>query len=201
VVGFHLPHASSTLQRSNIIPSSDHLTARKNHVSIGVEEARYSRSYTLMKMKLNESLNDSESEESQIKLSLPQDKPILAILDFCSLAAFAAIGKASHAADGSIDIGAVLITALPFLVSWFATSPFTGVYADTPTKENDGIFDVTKVVAKGWIVAVPLGCVGRGLIKGYVPPLPFVIVTMIATLVILTAVRLIYSFIGNKIAS
>ena len=48
--------------------------------------------------------------------------------------------------------------------------------------------------AKGWIVAVPLGCVLRGVIKGYVPPVPFVIVTMIATLVIVGGARVAFAF-------
>jgi hypothetical protein len=33
----------------------------------------------------------------------------------------------------------------------------------------------------------------RGVIKGYAPPIPFVIVTMIATLVILTVSRILFS--------
>lgn len=84
----------------------------------------------------------------------------------------------------------VVTVAFPFLLSWFATSPFTGVYS----KNDDGVLQTT---LKGWIVAIPLGCVFRGVIKGYVPPLPFVIVTMIATLVVLGGTRFVYSKVAG----
>lgn len=136
----------------------------------------------------------------------PLDKPIVASLDFIALTIFAAVGKASHSADGSLDIAAVFTTAFPFLVSWFVTSPLTGIYNDGGENSNRGeetesneYLDVVKVTLKGWAVAIPLGCVGRGLIKGYVPPLPFVIVTLIATLVILSTSRLLYAAVSKQI--
>jgi hypothetical protein len=130
-------------------------------------------------------------DDNDNKISSPLDQPALALLDAVSLLAFAAVGKASHTgANGSIDIGAVAAVAFPFLLSWFATSPFTGVYS----KNDDGVLQTT---LKGWIVAIPLGCVLRGVIKGYVPPLPFVIVTMIATLVVLGGTRFVYSKVSE----
>ena len=148
--------------------------------------------------------NDDESLHStNPRWSSPLDKPILAALDFVALTIFAAVGKASHSADGSLDIGAVLTTAFPFLVSWFATSPLTGVYNDLVVKgeaqEDNDYLNVVKGTLKGWAFAIPLGCVGRGLIKGYVPPVPFVVVTLIATLIILTTVRLLYSAARKQI--
>lgn len=143
-----------------------------------------------------------EGEGTQISTSLSSflDKPALAKLDILALVGFAAIGKASHtAADGSIDPFAVVVTAFPFVTAWLATSPITEVYKDLEidTAASNKI-DIAKSAlvqtAKGWAVAVPLGCVLRGLIKGYVPPLPFVIVTLVATLVILGAVRVVYAF-------
>jgi Protein of unknown function (DUF3054) len=133
------------------------------------------------------------------------DRPLLAILDLVALLVFAAIGKASHAAgDGTSlvqEASAVALTALPFILSWFATSFVTGVYQTIEKDDDDNwLTSSWKQTAKGWIVAVPLGCVGRGLIKGYVPPVPFVIVTMIATLVILGLTRMAYNFVavGSK---
>mmetsp|Transcript_9656 Transcript_9656/g.11559 ORF Transcript_9656/g.11559 Transcript_9656/m.11559 type:complete len:217 (-) Transcript_9656:860-1510(-) len=139
--------------------------------------------------------NQDEDEQAGgwNSLSTPLDRPVLAIVDLLSLFLFAGIGKASHSADGSLDIGAVLITALPFVTAWFVTSPLTGVYSDDDQSKNV-ISDAFVKTAKGWIIAVPLGCVLRGFIKGYVPPLPFVIVTMIATLVILGGARVVFSF-------
>ncbi|KAG7344385.1 DUF3054 domain containing protein [Nitzschia inconspicua] len=132
------------------------------------------------------------------------DRPVLAILDFVALMVFAAIGKASHAVGDETtlfqELSGVALTALPFVVSWFATSFVTGVYqtiriSDDTNNNNDWLASTWKQTAKGWIVAVPLGCVGRGLIKGYVPPIPFVIVTMIATFVILGLTRTAYYFV------
>ena len=52
---------------------------------------------------------ESESKE----ISTPLDKPLLASIDFASLVTFAGVGKASHSADGSLDIAAVFVTAFP----------------------------------------------------------------------------------------
>jgi len=123
--------------------------------------------------------------------------PILAALDVVALVGFAAVGKASHAPDGSIDLGAVLVTAFPFVTAWLATSPLTGIYQPLDSSPSSTTIDVAREAlfqtAKGWAIAVPLGCALRGVIKGYVPPAPFVIVTLIATLVILSVVRVAYA--------
>ena len=123
-------------------------------------------------------------------LASPLDEPLLAGLDAAALIVFASVGKASHSADGSIDLAAVLAVAFPFLLSWFGTSPFTGVY-----KDDCGDFRTT---LKGWAVSVPLGCALRGIIKGYVPPAPFVVVTLISTLAILSGTRFAYSKLASE---
>ena len=131
------------------------------------------------------SSDDNESSLPQKQLSTPLDEPVLAALDAVALIVFASVGKASHSADGAIDVAAVLAVAFPFLLSWFGTSPLTGVY-------RDDCSDIRTTI-KGWAVSVPLGCAIRGVIKGYVPPVPFVVVTLIVTLVILTTTRFAYS--------
>jgi Protein of unknown function (DUF3054) len=142
--------------------------------------------------------------------SSPRDRPLLAALDLTSLLVFAAVGKASHAtavSDGSLDLFAVAITAAPFVASWFLTAPLTGVYQRLEQhKTGTSGGTTTKQVAiaslvqtaKGWAVAVPLGCAIRGVIKGYVPPVPFVIVTLIVTLVLLGGTRALYAVIQDK---
>lgn len=108
------------------------------------------------------------------ELSSPLNKPALATLDVAAILGFAAVGKASHATDGSIDPSAVVLTGLPFITTWIATSPLTGIYEDL--KETGSKASVAKDAAfqtvKGWVLAVPLGCAFRGVIKGHVPPLP-----------------------------
>lgn len=133
--------------------------------------------------------------------SSPLNRPSLALLDLISLLAFAAVGKASHAVgDGSFLEEAVGVarTAFPFVVSWFVTSFATGVYgplmSDDAPKSSSRLAASWAQTAKGWAVAIPLGCVGRGLLRGYAPPVPFVVVTMIATLVILGVVRMAYYY-------
>ena len=70
-----------------------------------------------------------QPQQEDSSSSSPLDRPVLAALDAAALTTFAAVGKASHsAADGSLDIVAVAVTAAPFLLAWFATSPLTGVY-------------------------------------------------------------------------
>lgn len=127
--------------------------------------------------------------------SSPLNNPILASLDFAALVLFAGIGKANHDTTGAIDLQSTLSTAAPFVISWYATSPFTGIYDSTSKSGGDDgtILEAGKIAAKGWIVAIPLGCALRGVIKGYVPPVPFVVVTMIATLILLGGARVLYA--------
>lgn len=144
-----------------------------------------------------QSKGGGETSSSGDNISSPFRDPALATLDVVCLMAFAAIGKASHAPDGSMDPSAVLMTAFPFVTAWLATSPLTGVYSELPDAKRDNKAMVAKQAmvqtAKGWALAVPLGCALRGVIKGYVPPMPFVIVTLVTTLVILGTVRVLYA--------
>jgi len=141
--------------------------------------------------------NDDErdleiSSAGDVKFCTPLDRPLLAMVDSIGLVGFAAIGKSSHSDDGSVDLIAVLVTALPFLTAWLATSPLTGVYSPDD-RENNVLLSTAIKVGKGWILAIPLGIALRGVIKGYVPPVPFIIVTLISTLVILAGARILFS--------
>jgi hypothetical protein len=129
-------------------------------------------------------------------LSTPLDRPVLALVDVASLLTFAAVGKASHTPDGGIDPIAAASVAFPFLLAWFVTSPLTGVYAEDE-REGNLVLETFLKSGKGWIVAIPLGCVIRGIIKGYLPPAPFVVVTMIATFVILGLGRLLFAVLED----
>lgn len=143
---------------------------------------------------LSRLLMSESSEGEDVLPRTPLDRPVLAAIDAAAILAFAAVGKASHSADGSIDVFAVAMTALPFLLSWFVIAPLLGCY--TPSATAD-IKSAVLQTGKGWIVAVPMGCVLRGIIKGYVPPTPFVIVTLISTLIILSIGRSAYTAISE----
>ena len=138
--------------------------------------------------------NNNESSIEIQKMYTPIDRPLLAVIDIISLIVFAAIGKSSHSANGDLDIFAVLMTAFPFVTAWLSTSPLTGVYSPDDTSDESNVIVSTGMkVVKGWAVAVPLGIALRGAIKGYVPPTPFIIVTLISTLVILVGVRVLFA--------
>jgi len=181
-------YLSNVKSSNNLCKSGTPLITRNASLLVPSKDSFASRTTSNLQM--------ATSDEASEGLTTPLDKPALAAVDFISLVIFAGVGKASHSADGSLDIQAVLTTAFPFLLAWFATSPLTGVYGG----KNDGVLDAGKLAAKGWILAIPLGCVLRGLIKGYVPPLPFVIVTMIATLVLLGGSRMLYSVVEDKMS-
>ena len=134
--------------------------------------------------------NDDDGSGS---LTTPLDRPVLAAVDVAALLGFAAVGKASHSADGSLDVGAVASVAFPFVTSWLLTSPLTGVYSDD-AKDGNVVSESFLKAAKGWIVAIPIGIAMRGVIKGYVPPVSFAVVTMIATLVIVGGARVLFAF-------
>jgi len=134
--------------------------------------------------------NDDDGSGS---LTTPLDRPVLAAVDVAALLGFAAVGKASHSADGSLDIGAVASVAFPFVTSWLLTSPLTGVYSDD-AKDGNVVSESFLKAGKGWIVAIPIGIALRGVIKGYVPPVSFAVVTMIATLVIVGGARVLFAF-------
>jgi hypothetical protein len=128
----------------------------------------------------------------------PFNRPLLAGIDTISLIIFAAIGKSSHTTTGEIDIIAVLLTAFPFVTSWLLTSPITNVYSPDDTSDSSNILlSTAKKVGKGWGVAIPLGVVLRGVIKGYAPPVPFIIVTLISTFVILIIGRILFAIVED----
>lgn len=140
---------------------------------------------------------DVESNSSStMTIYTPLDRPLLAIIDAISLTTFAAIGKSSHSNDGSLSLIAVLITAFPFITAWMVTSPLTGVYSPDVRDEDLALSTALKV-GKGWALAIPIGIALRGVIKGYVPPVPFIIVTLISTLVILVGVRIAFSLVED----
>lgn len=155
---------------------------------------------TISSIKQQDSPSSDNSLNSQF--TTPINRPILAGLDLVTFIIFAAIGKASHTSTESllVDLQTILITAAPFILSWFITSPLTQVYSRKDLNEDDNVILSSFLnTAKGWIVAVPIGCIFRGIVKGYAPPLPFVFITMIATLVLLGSVRLIFILIERRI--
>lgn len=114
----------------------------------------------------------------------------LVVVDFLAILTFAYIGRSNH--NEVLDVLAILNTALPFLLSWFALSPFTGSFSRAATSSKGGI---PKGIILGWGAAMPVAIAFRGLLKGAVPPTPFIVVSLISTLALLSAYRFVYVYL------
>lgn len=117
----------------------------------------------------------------------------LAFTDALAILTFALIGRSNH--GEALDVVALAATALPFLLAWFVVSPFTGAFSREATASKAGI---PKGIALGWGLAIPLAIALRGIAKGSVPPTPFILVSMAATLALLSLYRFIHvSLLGE----
>ena len=201
------PINSRTLINSHpFLNNNQHSVETQRGILFPIEKnSSKSTSLSLFNFNKDKNANDFISTQSESKGNPYEaliNRPVLAIIDFISLVTFAAIGKASHAPDGSLDVIGVSITAFPFLLSWFTITPLIGCYNPSP-KDLGSIkqlsMDVLINAGKGWALAVPMGCVLRGVFKGYVPPTPFVIVTLISTAIIIGGTRVLYTIISNKL--
>eukprot|EP01041_Mallomonas_annulata_P012037 gene12037-25225_t len=111
----------------------------------------------------------------------------LMIGDIIALITFAAVGRSNHAED--LNLIDTILTASPFLISWLFLSPLLGAYSQNATASKLGAFTG---LLPGWTLSIPLGLGLRGLMKGAMPPTPFIVVSMTATLVLLSVWRLLY---------
>ena len=113
----------------------------------------------------------------------------MVIVDVLALLTFAAIGRSNH--GEGIDIASLLGTAAPFIGSWLLISPLLGSYTRDATKSRNGI---PIALLPSWLVSVGLALAVRGLLTGAVPPVPFIIVTLVSTLGLLSVYR--YGYIA-----
>ena len=105
--------------------------------------------------------------------------------DSAALVAFAAIGRASH--GESLWPLELLSTAGPFLGAWLAAAPLAGGFSDAARGSQPG--PAALEAAKSWAVGIPAGLALRALLKGQLPPVPFVLVTLLSTGVLLVGWR------------
>lgn len=77
------------------------------------------------------------------------------------------------------------------------SAPLLGGYGREATR---GLVRPAAITAaKVWALATPLGLVFRGLSRGYVPPVPFVIVSLVATAVVMVGWRSAYAAIVSEV--
>ena len=117
----------------------------------------------------------------------------LVTADILALLTFAAVGRNNH--GEGLDVIALLGTAAPFIGSWLLVSPLLGSYTRDATKSKGGI---TAAIVPSWVVSVGLALAIRGFIKGAVPPPPFIVVSLVSTLGLLSVYRYGYiSLVGE----
>jgi hypothetical protein len=117
----------------------------------------------------------------------------LAVGDLLALVAFAAVGRSNH--GEGLDVTGLLATAAPFVVSWFVISPFLGAFSRGATSSKGG---AAVGLLGGWAVSMPVALAVRGAIKGEIPPTPFIVVSLVATLAFLTVWRVLFvSLVGE----
>eukprot|EP00195_Chlamydomonas_chlamydogama_P014702 CAMPEP_0202899370 /NCGR_PEP_ID=MMETSP1392-20130828/7622_1 /ASSEMBLY_ACC=CAM_ASM_000868 /TAXON_ID=225041 /ORGANISM="Chlamydomonas chlamydogama, Strain SAG 11-48b" /LENGTH=251 /DNA_ID=CAMNT_0049585535 /DNA_START=22 /DNA_END=777 /DNA_ORIENTATION=- len=109
---------------------------------------------------------------------------LLAGGDAAFILLFAVIGRINH---GELLDVETLNTALPFWIGWFATAPFLGGFGKEAQGSDVGA--AAGAAAKCWAAGIPLGLAIRGLSRGYVPPTPFIVVSLATTLVLLVGWR------------
>ena len=120
-------------------------------------------------------------------------RPFLAIGDSLALYLFAAIGRNNHAED--LSILDTLYTASPFIISWLTISPFLGSFSkDATASRGSAAFQILPA----WAASMPVAICIRGLLKGSVPPTPFIIVSMVSTGVILALWRAIFVYLFGE---
>ena len=132
----------------------------------------------------------SDMEETTLSTNNWSDvsrRPGLALGDMLAIMSFAAIGRNNH--GEGLDVISIAGTAAPFILSWFLVSPFLGSFSRDATSTKGG---APVGLLAGWVVSMPLALSLRGLYKGEIPPTPFIIVSMIATLAILSIWRVLF---------
>ena len=87
---------------------------------------------------------------------------VLIVGDLLVLLSFVAIGRNSHALSLA-DLSAVLLTALPFVLGWFAIAPWFGLYN---AGLNRNLKRMLPRLAATWIIAVPVANIIRAYLLG-----------------------------------
>lgn len=116
--------------------------------------------------------------------------------DVATFVLFAVIGRASHSeAAGLSAIVEVAKTAAPFALGWFVVAPWLGAFSPAVATEPR---QIVGRVALAWLLALPLGLVGRALLIGRGSPLSFAVVTFLVALAMLLIWRVAYAWVQGR---
>eukprot|EP01023_Acetabularia_acetabulum_P068768 TRINITY_DN980_c0_g1_i2.p1 TRINITY_DN980_c0_g1~~TRINITY_DN980_c0_g1_i2.p1 ORF type:complete len:217 (-),score=30.36 TRINITY_DN980_c0_g1_i2:373-1023(-) len=127
---------------------------------------------------------DLMSTSPQSKSIVGQTLQIIGGDIFCIIL-FAIIGRINH---GEVLDVETINTALPFMVGWMLASPFASSYIYESYTEQP-----LQTAAKAWAIAIPVGLLLRSAQRGYVPPVPFIIVSFVANGILLLSWRVTYA--------
>lgn len=120
----------------------------------------------------------------------------LAAGDAVALLVFAALGRRSHGeAAGLAALGEVALTALPFIVGWFALAPWAGAF---DPRRTAGVAPMLKATLLGWVGGLLLGAVVRAGMIGRFSPISFYVVTFLVALLLLGGWRAAFALVEGR---
>lgn len=117
--------------------------------------------------------------------------------DTAALLLFAAIGRRNH--GEGLQLWQTVNTALPFLVGWAVAASLTGAYSSKSSTQ--GVGSAAVAASKAWILGVPIALVLRSVQRGYLPDKSFVIVSFVATGILLIGWRSALAAVSKKSTS
>jgi hypothetical protein len=137
---------------------------------------------------------DEQAPETRI----PWRVAALVAGDAVSFVVFAGVGRTSHGeASGLAVLGAVVGTAVPFALGWFAVAPWLGVYRRALT---EGALPMLRRTELAWVAAWPAACALRwALGPDHKLPFSFAVVILLANAVFLGAWRTVFAWATRRV--
>ncbi|WP_018131358.1 DUF3054 domain-containing protein [Effusibacillus pohliae] len=117
---------------------------------------------------------------------------ILLIGDLLMLILFAFIGQSEH--KTFTTLGGTLKTAAPFMIAWGVVALIFGLYNMRHYETFAAMFKRTLPV---WAIAIPAGLALRALFLGKGIKVPFLVVAMISTFVLLFVWRFLFTWLAR----
>ncbi|GAX88506.1 DUF3054 domain-containing protein [Effusibacillus lacus] len=113
--------------------------------------------------------------------------------DILMLILFALMGQSEHKTYTTFQ--GTLETAAPFVIAWLIVGLVLGLYKLQHYRSFASMFKRTLIV---WILAIPFGMMLRNLYLNSALKIPFLIVALVSTLILLSIWRIIFVWIYNR---